>query len=369
MFNFLKKLTSNEHDFCQENLSGYLDRRLTARDRARVEGHLRECAVCRADLESLRQTVALLRAVPVMTPPRSFLLPVPEAARLRQAPRPRMAYVYLQAATAVATVLLVLVVSADAVLRFHTASTAPRGSGSPPPVQVMLAEATVAPVVEHTTVTELGEQRALGAPQEAQTTLEPRPPEQAEVVRTPEASAQPQALLLAGQPSETGDAGATAAAEVGAAAEPEGAPSRTFAKSAAGPPLTPTDGAAVAPAAPLGEEPPSTVPDVEPTTMGVAAETPVPPVHTPVPTLRAPTATAMPAAATPELAAIAMPQADEGPTAEPGKRDERALQPAGRGTMLEAARPVLRWAELVLIPLVALLLAATLLARRRRHSA
>ncbi len=76
----------NEHD--EEQLSAYLDGELDARHAETVERHLSTCDSCAALLEELRETRALLSALPTQAPPRSFVLgaeyaraPVREVAR------------------------------------------------------------------------------------------------------------------------------------------------------------------------------------------------------------------------------------------------------------------------------------------------
>jgi len=101
----------SEHRFCQENLSGYLDLQLPEPARQRVERHLQECARCRWDLETLQQTVALLRAMPRPRPPRSFA--IPETAPAPSLPfwmRPGTYTVMRAATVAVAAVFVVAVV-------------------------------------------------------------------------------------------------------------------------------------------------------------------------------------------------------------------------------------------------------------------
>ena len=58
-----------------EQLSALLDEQLSDEERAACETHLRGCRQCRSALADLRQTVALLRALPEPTLPRSFTLP------------------------------------------------------------------------------------------------------------------------------------------------------------------------------------------------------------------------------------------------------------------------------------------------------
>jgi hypothetical protein len=52
------------HDPWTDRLSEYLDGELTADEAARCEGHLRDCAECRAVLDELRRVVARARELP-----------------------------------------------------------------------------------------------------------------------------------------------------------------------------------------------------------------------------------------------------------------------------------------------------------------
>jgi hypothetical protein len=58
-----------------EQLSALLDEQLFGEERAACEAHLRGCQQCRSQLADLRQTVALLHALPEPELPRSFTLP------------------------------------------------------------------------------------------------------------------------------------------------------------------------------------------------------------------------------------------------------------------------------------------------------
>jgi hypothetical protein len=60
------------HEKIQGRLSAYLDGDVTPRERARLEGHLAECAACAAELQALRRTVDLLRRLPAPEPPSYF---------------------------------------------------------------------------------------------------------------------------------------------------------------------------------------------------------------------------------------------------------------------------------------------------------
>src|SRR2546427_11038541 len=56
-----------------ELLSAYLDERVGADERARIVTHLDACESCRAHLESLRRTVALLHTADPIRAPAGFL--------------------------------------------------------------------------------------------------------------------------------------------------------------------------------------------------------------------------------------------------------------------------------------------------------
>ncbi len=59
----------------RERLSAYLDGELSATERVALETHLPGCDECQRELAALRQTRALLRALPTPVAPRSFALP------------------------------------------------------------------------------------------------------------------------------------------------------------------------------------------------------------------------------------------------------------------------------------------------------
>ncbi|MEA1958676.1 MAG: zf-HC2 domain-containing protein [Chloroflexota bacterium] len=101
----------NECDKIKEMLSPYIDGELAVSDVCKVEGHVAECEACRAELDSLSETVGLLRQVGMVEPPRSFTIAGPVPAR-RSMPLP--AYAALRAASAFATLLLAFVFIADA---------------------------------------------------------------------------------------------------------------------------------------------------------------------------------------------------------------------------------------------------------------
>ena len=69
----------------EELLSVYLDDQLKAEDQERLERHLHDCSGCRRELARLRQTVAMLQAMPRVPVPRAFTLSEAQVGILRPA--------------------------------------------------------------------------------------------------------------------------------------------------------------------------------------------------------------------------------------------------------------------------------------------
>jgi hypothetical protein len=97
-----------------ELLSAYLDRQLDSNKRSRLEARLRGDVGLRAALEDLQRTRALLRSLPRMKAPRSFML-TPQMVSKYQAKTtaPRRIYPLFQFASALASLLLVVVLLGD----------------------------------------------------------------------------------------------------------------------------------------------------------------------------------------------------------------------------------------------------------------
>lgn len=131
MFKRFKRL---EHERVEELLSAFIDGELSIEEATLVEKHLRQCSACAQELETLRQTVNLVRQLPAVSPPRSFTishLVVPE--------RPwAWGYVYLRGATALAAFLLIVLLAGDLGFQYLWA---PRMAA--PAVQPMALPATV----------------------------------------------------------------------------------------------------------------------------------------------------------------------------------------------------------------------------------
>lgn len=100
----------------EELLSAYLDGEVTVQERARVDSHLVACAACRENLQSLRNAVALVQALPRVPVPRAFTL-TEEMVGLHPAQaRSSWIVVYLRGMSAVAALLLIVLLGGDFLL-------------------------------------------------------------------------------------------------------------------------------------------------------------------------------------------------------------------------------------------------------------
>ncbi len=118
-----------------ELLSAYVDGQITATERTQVEAHLQTCAACRSELASLRNTVALLQALPRVSVPRAFTLSEAKLGIRQPAARPAWYGGLLRGMGAVTALALVALV----------ATTALRGA-SWLPGQAIARNPTTAPV-------------------------------------------------------------------------------------------------------------------------------------------------------------------------------------------------------------------------------
>lgn len=235
-------------------LSAYLDARLHEPARARLERHLARCVACRRELETLRQTVALVRRLPSAEPPRSFVLrAVPVGARV---PRQRPVWTALAAGLAA-----MLVLAAASGLLWPLAFT-PGGSAPAPLAPAReAAPAKPAPAPALRAGPAVPPAPAPGAP------AAPARPALAEQARAAESGAAagagapaeqvPAALPSGAAPSLAAPVGpptvvaapAPAAAEPGQAAAPL---ARALAPAAPGPPAGPAEPAAAPVGVPWG---------------------------------------------------------------------------------------------------------------------
>lgn len=113
------------------------DGTLGAAERANLDKHLKECGMCQADLEGMRQTVTLLHRLPEQPAPRSFAISPLQARRLK----PSRLYRFSEFAAAIAAALLIFAFAFDLSGVFTPAAP-------PKPVAVATADptATLEPV-------------------------------------------------------------------------------------------------------------------------------------------------------------------------------------------------------------------------------
>lgn len=120
----------------EQLLSAYIDGSLSPRERARLEARLAQDADLRARLESLRQTVALLRGLPPVAAPRNFLL-TPAMVR-RSTPTARRLAPALTLATAVSGLLCGILIVGNLI----TAGWSGPGAAAPAPIPMVVYEET-----------------------------------------------------------------------------------------------------------------------------------------------------------------------------------------------------------------------------------
>ncbi|MGC8782707.1 MAG: anti-sigma factor family protein, partial [Anaerolineae bacterium] len=95
-----------------EELSAYLDGQVRPAERRRIEAHLAGCAACRRELASLRQTVALVRALPRVPVPRAFTLSQAQVGLGRPTGRPAWLGGVAAGLATVATIALLVIAGA-----------------------------------------------------------------------------------------------------------------------------------------------------------------------------------------------------------------------------------------------------------------
>jgi hypothetical protein len=209
---FLRK--KSEHQWVEESLSAYVDGELSPREKRRVEEHLKECRACSESFTTLRQTVALLKELPVLTAPRSFAIR-PAVVRPKPVRAPSAwGYGLLRGATALATLLLVLLIGADVGLRFVGVTSLGTWAPAAPAPEVALAPLTeptmmAAPTEDEQMLGQTGATEPVEAPASPENAQESAPP----------AAAPAEAADALQEPQET--AGAPPRAE---GAEPAGTP-------------------------------------------------------------------------------------------------------------------------------------------------
>ena len=102
-------LASRKHSRLRGLLSAYVDGEVSESEAGQVERHLVDCEPCRAELDTLRMTVGLLRDLPELAVPRSFAL----SGELAPIGRSRPVFWAMPLAASTAAVLLVAVLVGD----------------------------------------------------------------------------------------------------------------------------------------------------------------------------------------------------------------------------------------------------------------
>lgn len=186
-----------------ELLSAYLDGQTSPAERATIDAHLQQCGACQAELESLRRTVSLLKAMPRVVVPRAFTLSEAQVGVRRTEPAPNWFGGLARGLGAVAAVLVVALV-AFAVLRPQNAPW------NPDQTVARMSEPTTAAVVTQTAEqpVESGPAMAAAPPPVAQAA----PTTQSSAPAATEAAA-PGAAAFAAAPTPEPEAPALAAAE------------------------------------------------------------------------------------------------------------------------------------------------------------
>ena len=224
--------------FKPETLSEYLDGQLPGAAREKVARELESCAACRGELESLRATVLLLRDLPEMRVPRTFILagPPPEPVAARPPVPLRMPNWAYAGAASLAGLALAVLVSADA-----TGLLTP----GPRPVSPG-ASAAAAPAQQDAAATATPDTLAAAAPTET-----PVPKPQA-------AAPEPESLRSFRATQESGAGGGPEKAPAAPAGEPDETPTpdqKTMALAAPTPKPEPSEDGG--PRGPQGPEAPS----------------------------------------------------------------------------------------------------------------
>ncbi len=137
-------LKRDAHQRAKELLSAYIDGELSPQEKTLVEGHLRECAECRRELETLRRTVAILRAAPRPALPRSFVI---RRADVEKAPAPSPIPAFLRVAAALGAAAFVLVVGVYFLLRMLLPAVPVPLAKAPPPERAYKAVVEETPTV------------------------------------------------------------------------------------------------------------------------------------------------------------------------------------------------------------------------------
>jgi len=114
-----------------ERLSNYLDQQLSPAEKIRLEARLKQEPELQTALADLQVTVRLLRSLPTLKPPRNFTLSATQVAKL---PQRQSIFFKLRLATAMATLMFATVVGGDVLFSLsvglRAAAPAPMGGAA-----------------------------------------------------------------------------------------------------------------------------------------------------------------------------------------------------------------------------------------------
>lgn len=210
----------DRHSRLRAVLSSYMDGEVSSDEAIRVEEHLATCPECRLELETLRMSVELTRALPELALPRSFEL----AAQPAVEPKLRLAVWAPRLATSAVGLLLVALLAGDAAGVLTQSGRADLALTAATAEEVVSAGAEAAPPVSAAAAPMAADaappaapQAAEAAPQAAMAAAAPAPP------ATPAAAeTAPQTAMAAAAPAPTAQPAGEAApkAAMRAAAPP-----------------------------------------------------------------------------------------------------------------------------------------------------
>ena len=202
-----------------EQLSAYLDQQVSPAERATIVAHLQQCTECRGELDSLRQTVAVLHLLPRVAVPHAFTLSEVQAGMRRPAAAPGWLGGLTRGLGAVAAIALVAFVAVT-VLRPEQAPWSP--SQSIARVQPTTAAATGEPRAAAPMAPPAAEAPLAKTQEQAPAAMVAPSPEAAVAMVAPPEPEAPAAMQAA--PASVMDATAPAADLAGAAASATAAP-------------------------------------------------------------------------------------------------------------------------------------------------
>lgn len=157
MFDWLRNLTKSEEERRQEELTAYVDGRLSAADQQRFEAQLADDEALRQEVELQRELKTAMSQMPTLRAPRNFTLD-PAVYGAAEPTFAMQLYPKLRTATAIMAVLLVGIVALD----FLTTGGGGALTSAPADVAMVQQESAAEPMVEATFPAAAGELTDMG---------------------------------------------------------------------------------------------------------------------------------------------------------------------------------------------------------------